>query len=333
MTESCEDPIMTEILPMNPEMTAVDPLYRAYNMIDSYCEDLRLKGRKERSLIEYRYRLRMVFRMLSDGDHEVNPSKVSAADINYLLAIPLTGKSTKYRHHTIQILGKFLRMAAKNNVVNDMDLLWPKAQRVVTWISPEQYLYILDSTDGINRLIVHLAGMMGLRCEEIANLKLSGLRNPWMYVYGKGHMEGKLAKIYYHEDTQRLIDEWMVRRNEIVVEHLRRHPELPVPDNLLLHNFGTEGVATPYSHKSLGNRMLRLSKELGIEFSMHTFRRSHATFLKNSGVPIEDIREFMRHENIQTTLQYIADDPTRMIRAREMEKEYEESIRRRQKHE
>ena len=32
---------------------------------------------------------------------------------------------------------------------------------------------------------------------------------------------------------------------------------------------------------------------------MHTFRRSHTTFLKNSGVPIEDIKEFMRHENIQ----------------------------------
>ena len=75
--------------------------------------------------------------------------------------------------------------------------------------------------------------------------------------------------------------------------------------------------------------MIWLSKELGIEFSMHTFRRSHATFLKNSRVPIEDIKEFMRHENIQTTLQYIADDPTRMIRAREMERDYEESIRRR----
>lgn len=299
----------------------MDPLYRAYDMIDTYCDDLRRKGRKERSLLEYRYRLRMVFRMLSDGEHEVNPRKVSPMDVNWLLAVPLAGKSTKYRHHTIQILGKFLRMAASNNVVNDMDLLWPKAQRVVTWISPEQYLYILDSVEGMDKLIVHLAGMMGLRCEEIANLKLSGLRNPWMYVYGKGHMEGKFARIYYHEDTQRLIDEWMPHRNAIVEEHLRRHPEIPVPDNLLLHNWKTDGIATPYSHKSLGNRMIRLSKELGIEFSMHTFRRSHATFLKDSGVPIEDIKEFMRHKNIQTTLQYIADDPTRMIRAREMERD------------
>lgn len=105
----------------------MDPLYRAYDMIDTYCDDLRRKGRKERSLLEYRYRLRMVFRMLSDGEHEVNPRKVSPMDVNWLLAVPLAGKSTKYRHHTIQILGKFLRMAASNNVVNDMDLLWPKA--------------------------------------------------------------------------------------------------------------------------------------------------------------------------------------------------------------
>lgn len=114
---------------------------------------------------------------------------------------------------------------------------------------------------------------------------------------------------------------------------MERHPEIPVPDNLFLHNHGTDGIATPYSHKTLGNRMLRLSKELGIEFSMHTFRRSHATFLKQSGVPIEDIKEFMRHENIQTTLNYIAEDPSRMIAARKMELRYEDTLRRKQKKE
>lgn len=305
----------------------MDQTRAAYAKIDEYCDDLRRRGRKERSVTEYRYRLRMVVRMLDEGGMNTHPAMIKEAEIAYLLSFPMAGKSTKYRHHTIQILGKWLRVMGKNNVVNDMDLLWPKAQRKVTWISPEQYLYILDSTEGMDRLIVHLAGMMGLRCEEIANLKLSGLCNPWMYVYGKGHMEGKFARIYYHRDTQALIDDYMVVRDGIVREHMERHPELPVPDNLLLHNWGTDGVATPYSHKTLGNRMLRLSGKLGIDFSMHTFRRSHATFLKQSGVPIEDIKEFMRHESIQTTLNYIADDPSRMIAARDMEARFEAALR------
>lgn len=306
----------------------MDPLYRAYDLIDEYCEDLRRRGRKERTLLEYRYRLRMVVKMLSDAGKNTHPAKIREEEISYLLGIGLASRSTKYRRHTTQILGKWLRVMGKNNVVNDMDLLWPKSVRKVTWISPEQYLYILDSVTGMDRLIVHLAGMMGLRCEEIANLTLDGLRNPWMYVYGKGHMEGKFGKIYYHEETQAIIDEWMVTRDIIVSTHLKTHPEVPVPTNLLLHNHGTDGIATAYSHKTLGNRMLKLSKRLGIEFSMHTFRRSHATFLKKSGVPIEDIKEFMRHESIQTTLEYIADDPTRLIEARELEKQYEEKIRR-----
>ena len=58
MSESCEGPTMSVILPVVPEMTAMDPMYRAYNLIDSYCENLRSKGRKERSLVEYRYRPR-----------------------------------------------------------------------------------------------------------------------------------------------------------------------------------------------------------------------------------------------------------------------------------
>lgn len=65
----------------------------------------------------------------------------------------------------------------RNNVVNDMHLLWPKYVRQVTWISPE--LYIPDSAEGMDRLMIHLAGMMGMRCEEILNLKSerdSGIR-------------------------------------------------------------------------------------------------------------------------------------------------------------
>ena len=33
----------------------------------------------------------------------------------------------------------------------------------------------------------------------------------------------------------------------------------PVPENLMLHNWKTNVIAPPYSHKSLGNRIIRLS--------------------------------------------------------------------------
>ncbi len=305
----------------------MDRLYIAYSMIEDYCSNLLMKGRKQRTVEEYRYRLRMVVKVLRKADLETHPAKIGEIELHYLLFIHMQNKSSKYKHHTIQILSRWMVIVGKNDSVQKMDILWPHSERCVTWLTPEQMLYILDITNGLDHVAIHLAGQMGLRCAEIANLKLKDIQYPWINVLGKGHMEGKLAPVYVHQDTKMILDDWMVTRSAIVSEHMRRHPDIPVPNNLLLHNHRTGGVATAYSPKTLGNRMIALSKKLGIDFSMHTFRRSYATMLSDCGVPIEVIRDAMRHENIETTALYIRRNPSRLIAAREKQNNMENMIR------
>ena len=47
----------------------------------------------------------------------------------------------------------------------------------------------------------------------------------------------------------------------------------------------------------------RLSKRLGIPFSVHSFRHTYITNLVNSGFPVEVVKEFAGHSNIKTTIE------------------------------
>ena len=46
----------------------------------------------------------------------------------------------------------------------------------------------------------------------------------------------------------------------------------------------------------------RLSKRLGIDFSIHSFRHTYITNLVNSGFPAEVVKEFAGHSNVKTTI-------------------------------
>ena len=47
----------------------------------------------------------------------------------------------------------------------------------------------------------------------------------------------------------------------------------------------------------------RLSKRLGIPFSVHSFRHTYITNLVNSGFPVEVVKEFAGHANVRTTIE------------------------------
>jgi integrase/recombinase XerD len=47
----------------------------------------------------------------------------------------------------------------------------------------------------------------------------------------------------------------------------------------------------------------RLSKRLGIDFSIHSFRHTYITNLVNSGFPVEVVKEFAGHSNVKTTIE------------------------------
>ena len=301
----------------------------AIQRIEEYCSDLRENGRKERTCTEYFYRLRRMIRFLHGSGRDYLPENIKAEGVTAILNVLLDGKSNKYRRNTVQILSKFCRVVGKNTVIDDMDMLWPASATKVTWLTPDQMLYVFDSTEGMDQMMVHLAGEGGgLRAEELANLMLEDFVCPYIYVLGKGHQQGKLGEVYQHEDTQGLVDRYVKEhRDKIVAKHMAANPDIPVPGNLFLHF--RNGQARPYNRKTIVNRFLKMARDLNMDFSAHTFRRSYCTMLEAAGILPPMIMIFMRHKNINDTMRYLERSPLKLLKARKAQQEFMSALRNR----
>ena len=69
--------------------------------------------------------------------------------------------------------------------------------------------------------------------------------------------------------------------------------------DLWLEDFDRSLKVNPSSLQVFTNR---LSKKLGIPFSIHSFRHTYITNLVNAGFPAEVVKEFAGHSNIKTTI-------------------------------
>jgi integrase len=283
-------------------------------------------------LQEYDYRLKMLIRILDDAGLETHPEKVGEKEIAYLLGTALAEKSTKYRHHSIQILSRWMAVMAKNYSVSEMLLLWPPKVPKRTYLETDQVVHIMDSVTGLDFLIMHLGAQLGLRCTEIATIQTTDIdwgptdEQSWIRVKGKGHMGGKVREIPFHPDTGAILRDWYVIRDEMVRKHRRAHPDIPVPQNIIVHNHCTLDEVRAYNPKSIGRRVKQISEKHNIRFSTHSLRRACATTLADAEIQLPVIAD-MLGDDIRTTMGYIQGTGKRMVKARRIQKEFEMKIR------
>lgn len=140
-----------------------------------------------------------------------------------------------------------------------------------------------------DRALVEFLYSTGVRVSELVSLNVSDIEmgKQELIVYGKGSKERKTyltdsAKFY----LKRYLDERKARRQEPLFTTLDYpHNRLTVP-----------GV----------QHMLRqLGQRSGVDnVHPHRFRRTIATDLLNRGMPIEQVKEFLGHEKLDTTMIY-----------------------------
>jgi len=70
------------------------------------------------------------------------------------------------------------------------------------------------------------------------------------------------------------------------------------------HLFPNIGTGEPYSGNGFRRQKASLSKKSGVEFKLKDFRSTLATYLVNSGAPIQIVAYVLRHTRIKTTEQY-----------------------------
>lgn len=168
-----------------------------------------------------------------------------------------------------------------------------KKQKILKYISETEVILISKQLRNLEyKIMLYLSFYLGLRRQEL--LKLRPLDFNWkkwdlnksqvgeVLLHGKGNKEGIG---YVPPKLMRLV------RNYI--------------NNHAYHNIPTNTPFIKISKSGWYNELLRASKKaIGKHVHPHILRHSFATHLINNNVPIEKVKEYLRHSNIANTQIY-----------------------------
>ena len=150
----------------------------------------------------------------------------------------------------------------------------------------------------------------GLRISELLNIKLEDYfttdgtyfttdGTSYLKITGKGRAEDTKEVIAIPEDTKNLINDYLKQRRD----HKRTCQYLFCNnnDNQLTRQAVNKEI------KKIANEYDRLNNtNIAPRVSTHTFRHSLARYcLVNRGLPINQVKDLLRHSNIETTAKYL----------------------------
>jgi len=143
----------------------------------------------------------------------------------------------------------------------------------------------------------------GLRISELLNIKLEDYftidGTSYLKIIGKGRAEDKPDKIAIPEDTENLINEYLKQR--------RTHKR--TCKYLFCNNSDKQLTrqAVNKEIKKIAHEYDRLNNtNIAPRVSTHTFRHSLARYcLVIKGLPINQVKDLLRHSNIETTAKYL----------------------------
>lgn len=184
-------------------------------------------------------------------------------------------------------------------------------------VSKKDQIKVLDSFIGSqhemrNRAIFLMGFRVGLRCKEIATILVEDLLFD----------SNSSAKPKYENDdikevitlrsevskggkiSQAFIVDADLRKALVDYLNLRKESFNRGYDNLFLSKKGT-----PFSPTSMSRLFLHMSRDSGVSFSGHSGRRTLATELMENNVHIGRMKKILRHENLETTMLYMENDP------------------------
>ncbi len=282
------------------------------------------RGCLPRTIQQYRWIVRKAFTFLKRAGRPTDPRKWSSDDARWLRR---RLKEDPWRLSTLADLARFSR----NFVFYEVGLPRPGPPRRVRWLSEEQVrtLFEVVRGDRLLRLVALLGVGQGLRRVEWLRLRVGDLdfAGERLLVRGKGRGQPKLVWMPMHPELPGALREYLDWRTTAVRRFLRRHPLSPVPEEVFLHWRGRRLVA--YGEGGANAWMGRLERRLNergcdVKLSTHMLRRSGATLLERTllrspeasrdGV-YRSVQEFLRHDNLATTMRYLETDPSRQRRA------------------
>jgi len=234
-------------------------------------------------------------------------------DITYKHIRNVRTQTTDITERTLKFnlcrMGQCLEFYYGVNPYRRANLRWNPPNPKRTWIFKSEWRELISVATLKEKVVLVLAGAMGLRRREIVTLKLSDIRGDKMRILGKGAVNGKVVIKDIPSSVRKVIDEYIEVRTQIVEE-----TGYIDQDNFLVRDDMLRGA--PITDRFVEYALETLTKKTGIYVTCHTLRRFYCTSLSDAGVDLNTIRIMMRHESLSTTLDsYLSIDPRKMVAA------------------
>lgn len=266
--------------------------------VNEWADYLRSCGRKENTIHSYRKALSVMFRCLNDGGRSYQAEDITTDDILYLRDNLRTKEEVT--HSYLRILAGLIVFKTGKDVVKQTALLWNRESRHRVFVEPEDWATLYRIGNPLQRMVLMLGGMMGLRRAEMCTIMDDDISGDMMTVHGKGH--GKQGYVQKVRIPGPVMDEIREYR-----KHKRFFPNSG--DGYLLQNLNPiEGKLSHVSPSSLSNLMRDMSRETGLNVTCHGLRRMYATTLYfKTKCDTASLKSLMRHADVSTTFKCYID--------------------------
>lgn len=269
-------------------------------------EFLELKSKQRRSeqtIKDYRWLLRKTLHQMKEGGREMNPKWWTEDDVNWIRDHAYAHLEPGVARRQFSILADFANFCG-NTVIRDMHMEWPRDRRIhVDWLTPQEAIKVMEVTEGIERIVIHLQLCLGLRRVEVLRMKISDIKLGYVNILGKGKMGGKRRTSPFHRDTAAELEHYFRIRDHEIAKARTKNPAVPVPDSLLIYE--RAGQLHAYKRSFVDKLIARVAVRIGTKFTNHTLRRTFGRLLWLAGVPLETIKEILGHEDTKTTILYL----------------------------
>lgn len=267
------------------------------SQIDEYAEFLKNRGRAPITVRNYRQDLKIIASVLEAGGLSADPGRTTPE--TFLFLRDRLPEKEETVHALMNTWDRYVAWATGQRILPGMGLLWNRPQVRRTFISPADFIRMMDAAkDPFERMVLILGGMMGCRRVEMVRLRLGDIHADGVTIRGKGHHNGLVITQPINDTVRGEITRYLAWRAEI--------PGAESTDRFLIyprHRRSSGGIAAETTvSDQIPRRVTAMAKRAGVSASTHTLRRLFGTTIYNATNDLVTTSRLLRHADINTTM-------------------------------
>lgn len=263
--------------------------------VDEYLMCLKLEGRSEGTIYNYRHVLYGMFRYIKKEPKDITHQDVWGYLLNYQMQSdkPVCGRTMnaylgyiKYFFSWLQDVGYITSNPTKS-------IAPIKYEKKMRESMTRHDLVLLQKACETPRekALISIMYATGCRVSEIARMKKTDISwaTKTITVFGKGK---KYRTVYFNDQAEVYLKDYLNGRKD----------ESPY---VFVSSRGSHGVNPAAMREWVDAVYERVSNELGTKVTPHIIRHTTATLALQSGMPVTSVQKVLGHEKLDTTMQYV----------------------------